>query len=63
VGFRVDRTLSTSARGGGHQGLRGLQERARLLSGTLSVQSKPGAGTTVVLTIPVSGRPRPAGCA
>jgi PAS domain S-box-containing protein len=61
VGFRVDRTLSSSARGGGHQGLRGLQERARLLSGTLSVRSAPGEGTTVVLGIPITGRAGPAG--
>jgi signal transduction histidine kinase len=58
VGFHVGRTLSSSARDGAHHGLRGLQERARLLSGTLSIRSTPGQGTAIVLTIPVSAQKR-----
>ena len=33
-------------------GIRGMRERARELGGDLSVQSRPGAGTTLVVTIP-----------
>ena len=36
----------------GKLGLIGMQERARLLSGTLDIQSKPGEGTSVVVTVP-----------
>lgn len=36
----------------GKIGLAGMQERADLLGGTLSVQSKPGQGTTVTLVAP-----------
>ena len=53
IGFRVDRPVAPGP-DGDHQGLRGLQERARLLNGTLTIQSTPGAGTAVLLTIPVS---------
>jgi NarL family two-component system sensor histidine kinase YdfH len=37
----------------GHYGLIGLRERARLASGTLTIDSQPGQGTTLTLTIPV----------
>lgn len=53
VGFRANQALSTSAHDSVHQGLHDLQERARLLNGTLAIRSKPGEGTTIVLTIPV----------
>ncbi|MDO9333137.1 MAG: PAS domain S-box protein [Dehalococcoidales bacterium] len=36
----------------GKIGLAGMQERADLLGGTLSIQSKPGQGTTVNLVVP-----------
>lgn len=36
----------------GKLGMVGMRERARLISGTLVVQSEPGAGTTVTLRIP-----------
>jgi two-component system, NarL family, sensor kinase len=41
--------------GGEHYGLVGLNERARLLAGTLHVQSGAGAGTRLSLTIPLDG--------
>ena len=36
----------------GHYGLLGLRERARLANGELTVDSQPGAGTTLCMTIP-----------
>ncbi|MGI8440617.1 MAG: ATP-binding protein [Thermoleophilaceae bacterium] len=33
-------------------GLNGMAERARLVGGSLSVDSRPGAGTSVVLEVP-----------
>jgi len=36
----------------GKLGLMGMQERARLLEGTLAVQSQPGQGTRVVANVP-----------
>jgi signal transduction histidine kinase len=42
--------FDTAERRHGH-GLLGMQERARLLRGELTVTSVPGSGTTVVLRI------------
>jgi signal transduction histidine kinase len=50
-------------------GLYGMQERAALMGGTLSVESGPGQGTTVFVRVPLGGRkgasgdddPRPTG--
>jgi two-component system NarL family sensor kinase len=39
--------------GDGHYGLVGINERARLLGGQMRVQSSPGSGTRVVLTVPL----------
>ncbi len=39
----------------GHWGLRGMRERAELTGGTLTVTSKPGQGTRLVVTIPYPG--------
>ncbi|OGO45994.1 MAG: hypothetical protein A2W34_01275, partial [Chloroflexi bacterium RBG_16_64_32] len=36
---------------GDHFGLQGMRERARLLGGTFSLDSRPGAGTTVQVTV------------
>jgi signal transduction histidine kinase len=38
-----------------HMGLVGIRERARMLGGTCWVDSAPGAGTRITVTIPVSG--------
>lgn len=38
----------------GHYGLLGLRERARLLHGTLEIQSKPGEGTHICFAFPLS---------
>lgn len=36
-----------------HLGLRSITERARMLGGELAVKSKPGAGTTITVVIPL----------
>ena len=42
------------AQAGGSLGLLSLEERAALGGGTLEIDSAPGRGTTLVLTLPVS---------
>lgn len=46
VGFEPNRVQS-----GDHVGLLGLRERAEALGGTLTVESAPGAGTTIVVEV------------
>ncbi|MCB0116831.1 MAG: GAF domain-containing protein, partial [Caldilineaceae bacterium] len=41
------------ARRAGGLGLRGIEERVSLLNGRLEMQSQPGAGTTVIVEVPV----------
>jgi PAS domain S-box-containing protein len=50
-GFEPPRSTSDLA-ASGKLGLIGMQERVRLLGGTLAVHSEPGAGTRVVVTVP-----------
>lgn len=38
-------------------GTTGMRERAELVGGELEFESRPGAGTTVRLTVPLAGRP------
>jgi signal transduction histidine kinase len=40
---------------GGRFGLVGMRERAEMLGGTLSVESSPGGGTTIVVEVPDGG--------
>jgi signal transduction histidine kinase len=42
-------------RNGGHLGLRGMQERAVLVGGSVEVESLPGAGATITARFPVRG--------
>jgi len=42
----------------GKLGLAGMHERARLLDGTLQIQSEPGEGTTVTVDIPIPSVPK-----
>ena len=39
----------------GHLGLLGMRERAELLGGSLSVEAKPGVGTTIKVFMPLQG--------
>jgi signal transduction histidine kinase len=52
-GFEVAAVRSTPRETGG-LGLLGMQERATLVGGTLTVESRPGGGTTVVAEIPLA---------
>jgi two-component system sensor histidine kinase NreB len=36
-------------------GVLGMHERARIVGGTLEIRSRPGAGTTVIIRVPVCG--------
>jgi signal transduction histidine kinase len=50
IGFEVQgkpRTLN------GHLGLAGMEERARMLGGSFSIQSRHGAGTRITLRVPL----------
>jgi PAS domain S-box-containing protein len=53
VGFEPDQVQR-----GDHFGLLGMRERAEALGGSLTVESAPGAGTTVVVEVP-SADPHP----
>jgi two-component system sensor histidine kinase UhpB len=51
-GFEVDKALAREY-GREHFGLWGMQERARSLGGACEISSRPGAGTTIMVDIPV----------
>jgi signal transduction histidine kinase len=51
-GFDVETTLRTSTTSG-HLGLYGICERATLLGGSVTIESKQGKGTTVSAQIPL----------
>lgn len=50
VGFNPQTALAT----GNTSGLAGMQERALLLGGQLTLTSRPGSGTSVTVTLPLS---------
>ena len=50
-----DGEAATAAAAPGHFGLRGLQERARLMGATLDISSRSGQGTTIQLRVRASG--------
>jgi len=50
-GFQLTGPISLPAEGSG-LGLVGIQERVALVSGSLNIESDPGAGTTVAIRIP-----------
>jgi len=47
VGFDLEQAAAS-----GRLGLAGMRERAEMLGGSLTVETAPGAGTTVVLEVP-----------
>jgi PAS domain S-box-containing protein len=50
AGFDTSATLD-----GDHFGLLGMRERAETLGGTLTIESRPGKGTTIVAEVPYDG--------
>ena len=54
-GFDVDHVMDARPHEG-NLGLYGMQERAALLGGTLTVESTPGRGTSLFVRIPLDGR-------
>ena len=53
-GKGIDPEVLEAGARAGHYGLPGLQERAKLVSGRLTVRSEPSSGTEIQLTIPAS---------
>ena len=51
IGFEVEDSRRPDE---GHLGLAGMEERARMLRGTLTIHSMPGAGTHVILLLPLA---------
>jgi signal transduction histidine kinase len=51
-GRGLDDAVSTAGHRPGHWGLVGMRERANGIGASLAIDSKPGAGTTVVVTVP-----------
>jgi signal transduction histidine kinase/ligand-binding sensor domain-containing protein len=51
----ADGDAASTAAAPGHFGLRGLQERARLMGATLDIRSRTGHGTTIQLRVRASG--------
>lgn len=59
AGFEPPSSLDVLAQQG-HFGLIGMQERVQQLNGTLTVNSKPGAGTRIDVVLPLSAVNQPA---
>lgn len=51
-GFELYKTLQSTSIGT-HLGLQGMKERAKMVGGTLSINTSPGKGTTIGLTVPI----------
>jgi NarL family two-component system sensor histidine kinase YdfH len=54
AGFNPDEEMIHS----GHYGLLGIRERARLAGGAFSIDSSPGKGTRIDLSLPIRGKAR-----
>jgi len=52
-GFNLSKTMK-SAISVGHMGLLGMSERVTMMGGTLRIETRPGAGTIISLTIPTA---------
>jgi two-component system sensor histidine kinase DegS len=51
VGFDI-----STAEGGNHYGIRSMRERIKRIGGELTVQSKPGTGTELIMNIPLAAK-------
>lgn len=54
-GFDPQEVFARGADPGFHLGLSGMQERVRLLGGTFDLESAPGEGTRIVVSLPIHG--------
>jgi signal transduction histidine kinase len=50
---------SDIAPAGGHHGLTNIRARAGTVSGTVDVESRPGAGTRIIVDVPIAARTTP----
>ena len=57
-GFDVAKTRRGQSTGK-HLGLVGMEERVQGLGGTVTLQSTPGSGTTLVVELPFEGQEQP----
>jgi signal transduction histidine kinase len=57
-GFDPQKAAQTGATGGGGWGLLGMRERAALLDGQLEIDSAPGRGARVCVTVPLTSELR-----
>ena len=53
LGFDVAAVRPNSQ--GEHLGIAGIRERAEMIGGTLRIASAPGAGTTLLVSVPTGG--------
>lgn len=53
-GFTPDAVLDEQVRNNGHYGLVGIQERLKTHNGVLHINSRPGAGTTLTMIVPLT---------
>jgi len=51
-GFELPKTLQITSIST-HLGLQSMEERAKMLGGTLTINTSPGEGTTIWLTVPI----------
>ncbi|WP_338768578.1 triple tyrosine motif-containing protein [Massilia sp. METH4] len=51
-GRGLDEAVATAGHRPGHYGLVGMRERANCIGGTLEIDSKPGAGARITVTVP-----------
>ena len=51
-GFLVSETAETKLINEGHFGILGMQQRTKLLNGTLDINSQPGRGTSISIELP-----------
>ena len=54
VGFDVDKVKTKSAERRSF-GLSNMEERIRFMNGTFSIDSQPGQGTRIRITVPMEG--------
>jgi signal transduction histidine kinase len=59
IGFDVAAVRANSQ--GEHLGIAGIRERAEMIGGTLRIASTPGAGTTLLVSVPTGGVPAAGG--